>query len=394
MGKKVETVAVVGAGVMGHGIAQLCAMAGLKVYIVDISDEILDKAMERIKWSINKLMEKGKIGKEEAEASFSRIKPTTSYEDLTDVDLAIEAVPEKMKLKTLVFQKLDQVTPREAILTSNTSSLSITEISKITRRPDKVAGMHFFNPPQIMALVEVIKGDYTSEETLRRVMELAKALGKTPVLVKKDFRGFIVNRILGALFNKVFWDVHLGRAKKEEIDAAAKYSARLPMGLFELADYIGLDVLAEIMRILSDAYGDRLKYCPIIDELIAQGNLGRKTGRGFYDWSAGRPNIPKELAKEYDALEFLSVAVNEAAWIVMDEVAETKDVDTAMKLGAGWPKGPLELADELGIEEVVSKLEALFSERGEDIYKPCPILKDYVKRGWVGREAGRGFYVY
>ncbi len=394
MKKEVEKVGVVGAGIMGHGIGQLCAMAGLKVYLVDISDEILDKAMERIKWSLNKLVEKKKIKREEADASLSRIEPTTRYEDLSDIDIAIEAVPERMNLKKVVFQKLDEVAPEKAVLTSNTSSLSITEISKTTRRPDRVAGMHFFNPPQIMALVEVIKGDYTSEETTRRVMDFARALGKTPVLVKKDSRGFIVNRILGAMFNKVFWDVHLGRAKKEEIDAAAKYSARLPMGLFELADYIGLDVLAEIMRILSDAYGDRLKYCPIIDELIAQGNLGRKTGRGFYDWSAGRPSIPEELAKGYDASEFLIIAVNEAAWIVMDEVAERNDVDTAMKLGAGWPKGPLELADELGIKEVVRKLELLFSERGEEIYKPCPILKDYVRTGWLGKETRRGFYVY
>jgi len=394
MGEKEETVAVVGAGVMGHGIAQVCSMAGLRVYIVDISDEILAKAMERIRWSLNKLAEKGKIGKNEVSSFLSRIKPTTSYEDLIDVDLAIEAVPEKMELKKLVFQKLDEVTPKEAILTSNTSSLSITEISRITRRPDKVAGMHFFNPPQIMALVEVIKGDYTSEETIKRVIQLARALGKTPILVKRDFRGFIVNRILGALFNKVFWDVYLGRAKKEEIDAAVKYKIGFPMGPFELADYIGLDVLAEIMKVLSDTYGDRMRYCPIIDELMARGDLGRKTGRGFYDWKAGRPSISRELAEKYDASEFLSVAVNEAAWIVMDEVAETKDVDIAMKLGARWPKGPLELADEMGIDEVVRKLESMFSERGEGIYKPCPVLKDYVKRGWLGKEAGRGFYVY
>ncbi|RLG42702.1 MAG: 3-hydroxybutyryl-CoA dehydrogenase [Thermoproteota archaeon] len=390
----VKKVGVVGAGVMGHGIGQICAMSGLEVYLVDISNEILEKAMEKIKWSLNKLVEKGKIGKEEAEASMSRIKPTTRYEDLSDIDLAIEAVPERMNLKKVVFQKLDEVAPEEAILTSNTSSLSITEISKTTRRPEKVAGMHFFNPPQIMALVEVIKGDYTSEETIEKVMRLARSLGKTPVLVKKDERGFIVNRILGAVFSKAFWDVHLGRAEKEEVDAAAKYGAGLPMGLFELADYIGLDVLSEIMRTLSDAYGDRLRYCPIMDDLISQGKLGRKTGKGFYDWSEGRPSIPRELEKRYDASELLVVAVNEAAWIVMDEVAEVKDVDTAMKLGAGWPKGPLELADEMGIREVIRKLELLLSERKEEVYRPCPILKDYVKRGWLGREAGRGFYVY
>jgi len=394
MGKEVEKVAVVGAGVMGHGIAQLCAMAGLKVYLVDISDEILEKAMGKIRWSLDKLVEKGKLKEEEAKASINRIKPTTSYEDLSDIDFAVEAVPERMDLKKIVFQKLDQIAPKEAVLTSNTSSLSITEISRTTERSDKVAGMHFFNPPQIMALVEVIRGEHTSDETIKRVMDLAKTLGKTPVLVKKDCRGFIVNRILGAMFNKVFWDVHLGKARKEEIDAAAKFNAGIPMGPFELADYIGLDVLREIMRVLSDAYGNRLKYCPLLDELVAQGNLGRKTGKGFYDWSKGRPSISKELAESYDASNFLVIAINEAAWIVVDEVAEVKDVDIAMKLGAAWPKGPLELADEMGIGEVIKKLESLFSEKEEEIYKPCPLLKEYADRGWLGREIGRGFYVY
>ncbi len=394
MGKEVKKVAVVGAGVMGHGIAQLCAMAGLNVYLVDINEEILGKAMERIRWSLDKLVEKGKLREEDARASIGRIKPTISYEDLSDIDFAVEAVPEKIDLKKIVFQKLDQVAPKDAVLTSNTSSLSITEVSKATERPEKVAGMHFFNPPQIMALVEVVRGEHTSDDTIRKVMDLAKTLGKTPVLVKKDCRGFIVNRILGAMFNKVFWDIHLTRARKEEIDSAAKFNAGLPMGPFELADYIGLDVLREIMKILSDAYGDRFKYCPLLNELVARGNLGRKTGKGFYDWSKGRPSIPKELAESYDSSEFLVVAINEAAWIVMDDVAEVKDVDTAMRLGAAWPKGPLELADEIGIGEVVKKLESLLSEKEEGIYRPCPLLKEYLDKGWLGRKAGRGFYVY
>ncbi len=394
MEEEVRNVAVIGAGVMGHGIAQIFAMSGYNVYLVDISEDILKIAFEKVRWSLNKLAERGKIEKEDVNACVSRIKPTTRYEDLAEVEFAVEAVPEKIELKKAVFKKLDEITPENAILTSNTSSLSITDISKATKRPEKVAGMHFFNPPQLMALVEVVKGDHTSDETIKEVMNLAKKLGKTPVLVKKDRRGFIVNRVLGSLFCKAFWDVYQGRAKKEEIDASARYQARLPMGPFELADYIGLDVLAEIMKVLSEAYEGRMRYCPIIDEFVEKGRLGRKVGEGFYDWSEGRPSLPEGLKGKYDALELLLVATNEAAWIVMEDVAEVKDVDMAMKLGAGWPKGPLEFADELGIDEIVMRLESLYSTLKDKIYKPCPLLKEYIDKGWLGKRVGRGFHEY
>jgi len=391
----IKKIVVVGAGVMGHGIAQVCAMRGYEVVLIDIKDEILQKAMEKIKWSLNKFVEKKRIRPEHAEAALARIKPTTTYEGyVEDADFAIEAVVERMDVKKLVFSKLDQLMPEHAILTSNTSSLSITEMGRATNRPEKVAGMHFFNPPQLMQLIEVIRGEDTSDETIQAVMELARRLGKTPVLCKKDVRGFIVNRILMPVFLDAFWALHKGEVDKEAVDASMKYDAGFPMGIFELADYVGLDIILEVGKVMYEAYGDRAKPCPIVEELVKEGKLGQKSGAGFYDWSAGRPRIPFDRVGEWDTDRSWAVAINEAAWLIHDDVAEPKDIDTAMKLGTGWPLGPCEQADKMGLDKVLSKLKDLYARYGLELYKPCPLLEDYVAKGWTGKRAGRGFYQY
>ncbi|RLI28959.1 3-hydroxyacyl-CoA dehydrogenase, partial [Candidatus Bathyarchaeota archaeon] len=297
---KLKKAAVIGSGTMGHGIAQLLAMAGHEVFMIDINEEFLSKGVERIKWSLGKFVEKRRIRREDADAALARIKTTTSYEEgCRDIDIAIEAVPENMELKKTVFAKIDSLAPAHAILASNTSTLSITEMGNATKRPEKVAGMHFFNPPQLMALVEIIKGEKTSQETIDTLMELAGKLGKTPVLVRKDVRGFIVNRVLGAVFNEAFWTYHRGEATKEGIDASLKYSGGFPMGWFELADFVGLDIVYEVGKILHAAYGERFKPCEeVIAPLVKEGKLGQKTGVGFYDWTKGRPRIPFNLLEE------------------------------------------------------------------------------------------------
>ena len=391
----IKKIVVVGAGTMGHGIAQICAMKGYDVVLIDIKDEILKKAMENIKWSLSKFVEKKRIRPEQADAALARIRPTTTYEGyVEDADFAIEAVVERMDVKKLVFSKLDELMPEHAIITSNTSSLSITEMGRATKRPDKVAGMHFFNPPQLMQLVEVIRGEDTSDETAQTVMELARALGKTPVLVRKDVRGFIVNRILMPVFADAFWALHKGEFDKEAVDAGVKYDAGFPMGIFELADYVGLDIVYEVGKVMYDAYGERARPCPIVEELVRAGKLGRKTGAGFYDWSAGRPRIPFDRVGEWDPARTWAVAANEAAWLVHDDVADPKDIDTAMKLGTGWPSGPCEQADRIGLDVIVDKLKGLYGRYGLELYKPCPLLEEYVAKGWTGRKAGRGFYQY
>ncbi|MGC8896153.1 MAG: 3-hydroxyacyl-CoA dehydrogenase [Candidatus Bathyarchaeia archaeon] len=386
--------AVIGSGAMGHGIAQLLAMAGYEVAMVDISDELLQKGKEKIKWSLDKFVEKKRIRAEDAAATLARITTTTSYEQAAkDIDLAIEAVLESIEIKKKVFATLDQLAPSHAIFASNTSTLSITEMGKATKRPDKVAGMHFFNPPQLMALVEVIKGESTSQETINMLAELAKKLGKTPIVVRKDVRGFIVNRILGAVFNEAFWAYHRGETTKEGIDASVKYSGGFPMGWFELADFVGLDIAYEVGKILYEAYGERMKPCAeVIEPLVKGGKLGQKTGVGFYDWTKGRPRIPFNLLEEYDVERSWAVAINEAAWLIHDDAANPADIDTGMKLGTYWPSGPCEYADRTGLDTVLNRLKELYAKYNMELYKPCPLLEEYVSKGWTGKKAGRGFY--
>jgi enoyl-CoA hydratase/3-hydroxyacyl-CoA dehydrogenase len=392
--EKIKKAVVVGSGAMGHGIAQLLAMAGCEVTMIDISDEILQKGMEKIKWSLDKFVEKKRIRREDADAALARITSTTSYEQASkDIGLAVEAVPENMEMKKKVFATLDSTAPAQAILASNTSALSITEMGRATKRPDKVAGMHFFNPPQLMALVEVVKGENTSQETTNTLVELAKELGKTPITVRRDVRGFIVNRVLGVVFNEAFWAFQRGEATKEGIDASIKYTGGFPMGWFELADFVGLDVSYDIGKILYEAYGERFKPCSeVIDPLIKEHKFGQKTGVGFYDWTKGRPRIPFNLLDEYDVDRSWAVAVNEAAWLIQDDAASPEDIDTGMKLGTYWPSGPCEHADRTGIDSTLNKLKELHAKYNMEMYKPCPVLEDYVSKGWTGKKAGRGFY--
>jgi len=392
--EKIEKAAVIGSGAMGHGITELLAMNGYEVTMVDINDQILQKAKEKIAWSLNKFVEKRRIRQEDADAALARVATTTSYEQAgKDVDFAIEASPENMELKRTVFAKLDQVTPPQAILASNTSTLSITEMGKATKRPEKIVGMHFFNPPQMMALVEVIKGDNTSQDTITTVVELAKKLGKTPIIVRKDVRGFIVNRILGVAFNEAFWTYQRKEATMQGIDSSVKYNGGFPMGWFELADFVGLDIAYEVGKILYEAYGERFKPCSeVIDPLIKDHKYGQKTGVGFYDWTKGRPRIPFNLLDEYDVDRSWAVAVNEAAWLISDDAANPEDIDTGMKLGTYWPQGPCEHADRTGLDVIISKLKELHSKYNMEMYKPCPLLEEYMSKGWIGKKAGRGFY--
>jgi len=392
--ERLKKATVVGAGAMGHGITQLLATNGIEVTMVDINDEILSKAKEKIQWSLGKFVEKKRMRKEDADATLARVATTTSYEQACqNIDLAIEVAPENMGLKRKIFSKLDEVAPPNAMLASNTSTLSITEMGKATKRPDKVAGMHFFNPPHAMPLVEVIKGDSTDQETVDTLANLAKRLGKTPIIVRKDVRGFVVNRILGMAFNEAYWALQRGEGTKEGIDASVKYTGGFPMGWFELSDFVGLDIAYEVGRILYEAYGERFKPCEqIIQPLINEKKFGQKTGVGFYDWTKGRPRIPFNMLDEYDVDRSWAVAVNEAAWLVKDDAASPSDIDTGMKLGTYWPSGPCEYADRTGIDTMLNKLKELHAKYSMEMYRPCPLLEEYVTAGRLGKKTGKGFY--
>ena len=393
---EIQRVAVVGTGLMGHGIAQSFAMKGYDVNLLSRNRDSLNKAIQEIDWSLAKFVKKGFLNKHETESVLSRISTTTSYEEgLEEIDLALESVSEKLELKKQVFSKIDEAAPAHAIIATNTSTLSITEMGNSTRRSEKTVGMHWFIPPQLTKLIEVIRGDSTSNETLKAILDLSKKLGKTPILCKKDARGFIVSRILVAAFNEAFWTFSRGEASILEIDSSVRYGGGFPMGWFELVDFVGVDVEYDVSKILFEAHGDR--YRPVLEltePLVKAKKLGRKSGVGFYDWGKSKPVLPLEYKSSYDVERSWAVAANEAAFMVLEEVAEPESIDLGMKLGTGWPSGPCEYADKKGLDKILHKLEHAYSQYPIELYKPCSLLEEYVKKGWTGKETGKGFYKY
>ncbi len=282
----IKKVVVVGAGQMGSGIAQVFAQAGYEVILSDITEELANKGKERISKGLDRIVKKGKITEEQKNEILSRIHPTVDLENnAKDADLLIEAIIEKMEAKKDLFKKVDKILPERAILASNTSSLSITEMASVTSRPEKFLGAHFFNPPPVMKLIEFIKGYQTSQETLDIMLDLGKRLGKTPV-VAVEAPGFIVNRLLMPFLNEAYFALQEGIASVEEIDTAVKLGLNHPMGPFELSDFIGLDTILYIAEYLFNEFGeDKYRPCPLLRKMVRAGKLGRKTGEGFYKYN-------------------------------------------------------------------------------------------------------------
>ena len=394
--KEIRRITVIGAGLMGHGIAQTFAVKGYDVYLLSRSKNSLDRAIEKIKWSLAKFSKKGVISNEDAKVALSRIITTTLYEEaVSDVDLVLESVSENMELKKRVFSKVDKLALPHTIIATNTSTLSITELGKATKRPQKIVGMHWFIPPQLTQLIEIIKGNETINSTLDAIMDVSEKLDKTAIICKKDERGFIVSRILVAMFNEAFWTHNRKEASILEIDASVKYVGGFPMGWFELVDFVGVDVEYDVSKILYEAHGERYRPCnELIEPFVKANKLGRKTKKGFYNWIGGRPTIPSVLKGRYDAERSWAVAVNEAAWMVLEDVAEPKSIDLGMKLGTGWPIGPCEYADKKGLDVILKKLEVAYKRYSIELYKPCPLLKDYIENGWIGKNTKKGFYTY
>ncbi len=280
----VEHVAVVGAGQMGAGIAQVALQAGLKVTLVDVAREAVDKGAERIRGGLKKLLEKGKLDEARHQAALANLFTATAILELKDVDLAVEAVTENEELKRKIFRDLDQVVRPGGVLATNTSSIPITRIAAATKRPDAVIGMHFMNPVPLMQLVELIRGAATSDETYAQTRALAERMGKTTV-VSKDFPGFIVNRILIPMLNEACFALMEGLGTAEDIDTAMKLGTNQPMGPLQLADFIGLDTCLYIAEVLHKGLGDdKYRPCPLLRQYVDAGWFGKKSGRGFYKY--------------------------------------------------------------------------------------------------------------
>jgi len=278
----IQTVGIIGAGTMGNGIAQACAVVGIPVVMVDISDEAVQKGLATIAGSLDRLIKKDRITEADKQKALALVTTSTRYEDLSQAQLVIEAATENQALKIRILQQVDAVLPAEALISSNTSSISITRLAAATGRPERFIGMHFFNPVPMMALVEVISGLQTSPETHDAVKALAQRLGKTPISVK-NAPGFVVNRILIPMINEAFFVLAEGTASAEDIDEGMKLGCNQPIGPLALADMVGLDVCLAVMEVYLAEFGDpKYRPCPLLREMVAAGRLGRKTGGGVY----------------------------------------------------------------------------------------------------------------
>ncbi len=287
-----QNISVIGAGTMGNGIAHVFAQSGYKVSLVDISEESLSRGINTITKNLDRMVAKEKISEADKQTTLANIQTFTSTaEGVKNADLVVEAATENVDLKLKIFKQLDECAPAKAILSTNTSSISITKIAAVTSRPEKVIGMHFMNPVPVMKLVEIIRGYSTTDEVLNIIMETSKSLGKVPVEVN-DYPGFVANKILMPMINEAIITLHEGTAGVEEIDTVMKLGMAHPMGPLQLADFIGLDVCLAILKVLQDGYGTA-KYapCPLLVNMVTAGKLGVKSGEGFYSWTHGTKDL-------------------------------------------------------------------------------------------------------
>jgi 3-hydroxybutyryl-CoA dehydrogenase len=371
---EIRKIVVIGAGTMGHGIAEVAALSGYQVYLIDVAWDFLNKAKEKIQESLNKLAEKGAI--KNPQEVLNRITLSVDYSVARDADFAIEAVPEKFEIKKKVLESLDSVLPPHAIMATNTSSIPITDLAEVTKRREKFIGMHFFNPPVLMKLVEVIPGKYTSEETINVTVELATRMGKVPVRLSKDIPGFVGNRILLRLAQEACREVESGEATIEEVDAAARNLLKLPMGVFELSDYIGLDVMYDLWTVIVSR-GTTDVPCKMYKARVDAKELGVKSGKGFYSYPAPgkfvKPQVPNTT--KVDPARLISLAVNEATWFIENGIVDAKGVDDVMIYGYNFPKGLTKMAEELGVKRIYDHLMDIY-KKGYEAYKPTKLLEE------------------
>ncbi|MEJ5199208.1 MAG: 3-hydroxyacyl-CoA dehydrogenase [Anaerolineae bacterium] len=395
---------VVGAGTMGGEIAQVISFSGLPVVLKDIDQAMLDKGMATIRRIYQSRVDKGRMSAGEMESKLALIEPTLSYDSFSDVDIVIEAVPEKMAIKKQVFAELEEVVPSTTIFASNTSALSISEMAAATKRPAKVIGMHFFNPAHVMKLVEVIPGLETSQETIDDVVMFTESLRKLPVVVQ-ECPGFLVNRLLMPYLNEATYCLQEGAATASEIDRAV-VEFGMPMGPFTLMDMLGIDVCQYVGEYLYSEYGPRMEPAKLFYKLMEAGRLGEKAGKGFYGYGDESDEPVRQMIASFgrDPNSVFSIErvmyplINEAVLALQEHIASINDIDLAMVAGTGMTyhgerKGPLAIADIIGLDVVLSKLEQFHAQYGER-FRPARLLRTKVRAGHLGVKVGRGFHEY
>jgi 3-hydroxybutyryl-CoA dehydrogenase len=383
-----KNIGVIGAGTMGVGIAQVAAQNWNHVVLVDTNQEVLDKAKFNLDKTLTKLVEKQKITQEDSNKILRLIEFTTNYEALKSADLVIEAIIENITVKHTVFSQIESIVSPKCILASNTSSLSIASISSVLKNPERMLGIHFFNPAPLMALVEIIPGVRTSNEVTIAAKSIIDSWKKKTVLVK-DTPGFIVNRVARPFYGEALRIYEEGIADFATIDWAMTHFGGFKMGPFTLMDYIGNDINYTVTETVFEAFYFDPRFKPSLTQKRHKeaGLLGRKTGKGYYDYQENaKTPIPIEDIQlgKYIFNRILAMLINEAYDALFMQVASREDIDTAMKFGVNYPKGLLEWADEIGVDNVLTTLKDLFEEYGEDRYRPNSLLKRKVRELQVG----------
>lgn len=395
---------VLGAGMMGAEIAQVITYSGLPVVLKDVNQELVDKGLAKIREIYQRRVDKGKMSPTTMAEKLDLVEGTTSYASFSDVDIVIEAVPENIELKKQVFRELEEVCPEGTILASNTSALSISEMGVATKRPNKVIGMHFFNPAHVMKLVEVIPGLDTDQDTIDSVVAFAESLRKIPVVVQ-DCPGFLVNRLLMPYLNEAAYCLQEGAATAAEIDEAV-VEFGMPMGPFILMDMLGLDICYDVGKYLYSEYGERMKPAALFERLYRLGRYGEKANAGFYGYGDQTDEPVKKIIAQvqeetgrkgthFSVERCLFPLINEAALCLQEHIASPTDIDMAMMAGTGMkkgdtPMGPLAIADEMGLDKVLAQLEEFEAQFGER-FRPARLLRLKVKANHLGVKTGKGF---
>lgn len=396
---------VVGAGTMGAGIAQVISFSGLPVVLKDVDEERVKRGLEAIRKIYQGRVDKGKMTADEMEKKLALVTGTVTYDDFKDCDLVVEAAFENVKVKHEILRSLEAVVSESAVLATNTSAISISLIASAVKRPERVVGLHFFNPAPVMKLVEVVPGLQTSPETVDTAVTFAESLRKIPVRVK-ECAGFLVNRLLMPYLNEAAFALQEGAVDPKTADTAMREFG-MPMGPFALMDLLGLDVCAEVAEILHDSYGPRMRPAELLGELQKAKLLGVKSGAGFYGYGEGKSPDLKPLLEAarkkaevsgtpFSVERLMLPMVNEAALCVEENVASPQDVDTAMLAGTGFPQdkgGPLHWADSVGLDQVLSSLQESVKTLGPRFW-PAPLLKRMVAAGYLGVKTKKGFFAY